>query len=292
MAAAEAEKTKTSREKKRGRYLRVGALPKPSKLFWSRVNQKGDDLEFLHLTSFTCESFDKLVGLCKDYILSNSMTPAHANKKPKLCHLRCRLFKPRDIVAMTLCYLLSTAEHKDLHVHFGAVLQTFINSVQLGLDPIIHSLIKNPKAEVIWKRSPVNLEKAAAKTAMFLEIPGVIAMVDGAKLCTQMSSNHQDQNWDYNGWTNDVNWNLVIVWDPFGEIVDYGLNTPASFHDSRTSWWCNLYSHFLAIPDGFKCVCDNAFYTSGDMTGKLVKTKEEFKERFIKCIYDQSLTHL
>jgi hypothetical protein len=291
-AAAATTVTKKSRKTKSGRYLRHGSLLHPSRSFWTKVYNIGDDLEFLHFTAFSREAFNDLVLCCKDYILSHSVVPSSANNKPKLCHTNRRLFKPHDIIAMTLRYLLSTAEYKDLHVHFGAVLQTYIDSVQLGLQAIIYSMINHPKAEVLWKRNVEDLQKAAAKTSSFLDIPGVIAMVDGTKLQTRTPSNHQDQNRDYNGWTKDVNRNLVLVWDPFGKIVDCGVNAPGSFHDSRTSWWCNIYSHFLEIPDGFKCVCDDAFCTSGDLAGKLVKTKEEFKEGFMRGIYDQSLTHL
>ena len=76
-------------------------------------------------------------------------------------------------------------------------------------------------------------------TSQFLDIPGVVAMMDGDKLRSQKPSNHILQNRDYNGWTKDVNRNLLLVWDPFGKIIDAAVNSPGSFHDSRTTLWAN-----------------------------------------------------
>ena len=89
-----------------------------------------------------------------------------------------------------------------------------------------------------------------------------------------------------------MNCNIILVWDPFGKIVDASINLPGSFHDSRAAWWCKLYKHFEDLPDPYKCVCDDAFCTSGAMSGKLVKTTENYQEGVARSLYGQSLTHL
>ena len=247
-------------------------------------------MEFLHFTALTRESFNELVTLCRAYLLTNSLSSA-ADGQPKLCHLSRRLCKPRDIVAMTLRYLLSTAEYKDLHIHFGVVVTTYIDAVQLGMQALLKCLFHNEKGRVFWNRSIDNLRQAAERTASFLDIPGVVAMIDGTKIETKAPSDHVLQNRDYNGWTKDVNRNMVLAWDPFGKIIDAAINLPGNFHDSKAAWWCNIYKHLEVLPPPYKCVCDDAFYTTGHMAGKLVKTKERFNEGAPRSSYDRSLTH-
>ena len=88
-----------------------------------------------------------------------------------------------------------------------------------------------------------NVARCAERTQLFLDIPGVVAMVDGDKIVTQSPGEHLEQNRDYNGWTRDVNRNLVLVWDNFGKIVDAAVNMPGSFHDSKSTLWSNMYNH-------------------------------------------------
>ena len=57
----------------RTRFLRHGALHDPSKSFWQCIDEKGDDLEFLHFCSLSRESFDGLLGLCECTINTTSI---------------------------------------------------------------------------------------------------------------------------------------------------------------------------------------------------------------------------
>ncbi len=72
-------------------------------------------MEFLHFTLLTRELFYKLVMLCRPHLLLNAFSLSVAGP-PKICHLNSPLCKPRDVVAMALKYLVSTVEHKELHV--------------------------------------------------------------------------------------------------------------------------------------------------------------------------------
>ena len=179
------------------------------------VDEKGDNFEFLHFISFTREAFDNLVDIVKNSIHSNSIVPYRG--MPTNYIILRRRFNARDIVAMTVKYLLSRAELKDIHVHFGAILTTYINCVKLGMRCIVQTLSCHPKAKVFLDRSADGLIKAAERTKMFLDIPGVVAMMDGDKLRSKTPLGTDDQNRDYNGWTKDVNRNLLLVWDPFGK---------------------------------------------------------------------------
>ena len=59
-------------------------------------------------------------------------------------------------------------------------------------------------------------------------------------------------------------------------IVDAAVNLPGSFHDSGSAMWCNIYSHITKLPGDYKIVPDDAFCCSGELKGKIVKTKLKF----------------
>eukprot|EP00978_Attheya_sp_CCMP212_P013810 scaffold34843_cov64-Attheya_sp.AAC.1 len=111
--------------------------------------------------------------------------------------------------------------------------------------------------------------KACAEQAKaFLDIPGVVAFLDGDKIQSHNPLDHIDQNQDYNGWKHDVYQNFLLLWDTYGK--DCGCS---------------------AIPYGYKVACDSAFYTRGGLEGRLVKTKDR-KKGEEKSGYDEQLTAL
>ena len=202
------------------------------------------------------------------------------------------MFDSGDIIAMTLRYLLSSAVSKDLHPQFGATSSQFSKYVLLGMRAIVTCLSDNQISRVYWDLSPAALKKAVDRTKQFLDIPGIVAMVDGNKLRSYRSAEAELQNRDYNGWTHDTNRNILLVWDPWGKIVDAYVNYPGTFHDSKMAIWGGFYDHVVKFPDGYRCCCDSAFTTSGFLEDKLVKTKEEYREGEVRSTYDMSLTHL
>jgi hypothetical protein len=239
----------------------------------------------------TRTSFNDLVAVCNEY-LDNTMIKPGAGRTPKARGKR-RKFRNRDIVAIGIKYLLSNSELKNLHVQFGTAVSTFTELVWFAMDCFVVCVGSSKLGKVFWDRSEEHLRRCAERTKLFLDIPGVVAMVDGDKLGSKSPTEHLLQNRDYNGWTKDVNRNLVVlVWDVFGKIIDAAVNALGAFHDSRSAWWCKIYDHCKELPDGFKRCCDDAFFTSGDLKDKFVKTKEEFRENIVRSNYDQQLTHL
>ena len=89
-----------------------------------------------------------------------------------------------------------------------------------------------------------------------------------------------------------MNRNLVLLWDPYGKIIDAAVNTPGNFHDSKSSLWCDIYQHIKKLPDGFKIVCDSDFATKGDLEGKIVKLKDDATCYEDKTEHERQLTHL
>ena len=136
------------------------------------------------------------------------------------------------------------------------------------------------------------MQRCADRTAQFMACPNVVAMMDGDKLGSLAPDDSVLQNRDYNGYTKDVNRNIVLVWDPFGKIVDAVVNAPGNFHDSKAARYGGIYDHIIAVPAPFKCVCDDAFWTQGELQDKLIKTKEEYREGEERGDYDMTLTHL
>ena len=279
--------------KPQGRYTR-NTLDVQSSCTWNSIQLFGNELKFLHFTSLNRKAFGELTKSLRDYILSKPLDPRTlcATAVIRKIDLEQRIHSVSDIVAMTLKFLLSKTEYKDLHIQFGATLTTYKNCVRLGMEAIVTELINHPKARVYWDRSQEGMERAAARTQDFLDIPNVIGMIDGDKIRGKEPMDIDEQNRDYNGWTKDVNRNLVLVWDPFGKVVDCGVNAPGCFHHSKITRWCNVYAHIVALPAPFKICCDDAFYTRGMLKDKIVKTKEEYSEDLVRSFYDQSLTHL
>ncbi len=53
-----------------------------------------------------------------------------------------------SVVSMTLRYLLSTAEHKDLQEQFGVAVSTYIDAVQHGIKALVKLLFNHKKGGV------------------------------------------------------------------------------------------------------------------------------------------------
>lgn len=229
-------------------------------------------MEFMHFTSLSRDAFKELVEICTPTI--NQLPLRKGASPPKQNNIRKRMFKPRDIVAMTIKNCLSQSEQKNLRVQFGAIATVYSNCVAVGMQAIVTCLIAHPKAQVYWDRSRDNLETCADLTKLFLDLPNVVGMIDGKKLTSLHPPEQLYQNRDWNGWTNDVHRSLVLVWDPNGKIVDAGINLPGNFHDSKSSMYANLYNHIESLPDPYVIVADSAFQTVGKLEDKIKKLHE------------------
>jgi hypothetical protein len=90
-----------------------------------------------------------------------------------------------------------------------------------------------------------------------------------------------------------VNRNLVLLWDLRGKIVDVGVNLPGNFHDSKSTMFCYIYNHIMALPNGYMVICDSAFMTSGRLEDKLIKLKDTtLKDGEKRSEVDKTQTHI
>ena len=242
-------------KKKSGRYKRHGAIPHPRQSIWMRVDDRSrsDDLEFFMFLGLSRVSFAELVEVCRRSVDGNPLDRDCG--KPTAGSLKRRTYGHRGVMAMAVKWLSSRAEAKDLYPQFGVTSVVFWKCVELGLLSIVANM-NHPKMRVRWDRSQANMEKMADRTAVFLDIPGVVGMIDGRKMSSLHPDEFLEQNRDYNGWTKEVNRNVVLVWDPYGKIVNAVVNCPGNFHDSKSTLWRNIYEHIVAMPAGFVVVCD------------------------------------
>lgn len=264
--------------KPNGRYLRTH-LPTPGNSFWRELLAHGDEMAFFNFTALLRGSFTDLVELCKEDLLSMPIrghTGDITHHSPRRCHQRRRLFTPTDIIAMTMKFLTTTAELKDLHPQFGALKTTYDDCVWLGMQVIVKNLINDERAKVFWPiNEPGYLERCAERTAMFDQVPNVVGMADGLRRQSKNPRDPLKQNRDFSGYGHDCYRNNVFVWDTYGKIVDCSLNAPGNFHDSKNAFYGRIYRHIACLPDPYCIVADSAFYTRGRLSGKIIKTQQE-----------------
>ena len=258
--------------KRKGRYLNRGVLHNPLKCFWTRVWNIGDKMEFFHFLLMSGLAFNDLVELLTPYIINNTLNHDHKN----VCERKSkkRKYKPRDILAMIIRCLFSTVELKDIQAQSGAILSCLTEYIELGMCAIF-TLIDHPKCRVTWDCSVDYCKEVSKRTDMFPDIEGVVDMLRGKTIVKLNPAIGAEKNRDYNGWTSDVNRNLVLLWDPYGKIIDAAVNTPGNFHHSKSSLWCDIYQHIKKLPDGFKIVCDSDFEQKGALERNIVKLKDD-----------------
>ena len=106
----------------------------------------GGEMEIFHFMSMSRSAFNDLVDLLTSYILNHPQSRDHTKASKRTSSKR--IFKPRDIVAMTIRYLASVAEYKDIQSQFGAVLSCLRDCIELGMSAIL-TLIDHPSCSVV-----------------------------------------------------------------------------------------------------------------------------------------------
>ena len=234
-------------------------VPDPEKAFWRSLDRSGSESAFIHFLSFSREAFNSLVELCTPMLVTQSLHPSYAQGTPQEHHKKCRKFPPRDIIAMTLWWILSTAGHKDLCIHFGCLESAYAQLVCRGNEVLVHMLRNHPKARVYWNFLEENMKSCAHLTRHFKDMLNVVAFVDGMKLDSFHSSDVYQQNNDYNSWGSDCFRKCILIWDPRGKVVACHVNHPGSMHDSRSSKNGGIYDIIERLPQTYVCICDSAF---------------------------------
>ena len=222
-----------------------------------------------------------------DLVGPSLTTSSHVQRygQPRTEDLRRRLYSPRDILAMTIRFMVSKAPTKDLHADFGALQTSFSTYRALGMRMIVQHLVNDDRSKVYWDMSPEVIAANQQRTAFFDAIPGVVGFIDGVQVDTRRHPVYEMQRLDYSGRAKAHKRNMILVWDTYGKIIDCVLNTPGSYHDSRSTAIGYIYEHVTHLPDGAKIVADAAFCSTGEVEGKIVKVEnyDEVDEAHIRA---------
>ena len=106
----------------------------------------------------------------------------------------------------------------------------------------------------------INLYKTSVQTR-HPSLENVWCTMDGLKLLLECSSDEDEQNRYYNGWTCDHYISAVLVFCPDGTIPIAAFNMPGSFHDSSVAEYWGVYAKLEMMFDmfGVRCMADSAF---------------------------------
>eukprot|EP00563_Minutocellus_polymorphus_P018364 CAMPEP_0197722234 /NCGR_PEP_ID=MMETSP1434-20131217/4996_1 /TAXON_ID=265543 /ORGANISM="Minutocellus polymorphus, Strain CCMP3303" /LENGTH=428 /DNA_ID=CAMNT_0043307353 /DNA_START=143 /DNA_END=1429 /DNA_ORIENTATION=+ len=260
------------------KYLRSsGALQDPSKSDWKLIDTRGRPKEFMHFMSLAGESFDDLVELCSKDVIATPLRSYDGERKigkPRPHDLKRRKHSPRDVIAMAVKWLTSTAEEKDLHVQFGAIESTFNVCIWVGMKALVKNMADDARSRVFWNIADEDyLKRCADRTADFDKVPNVVAAIDGYKIRAKNDENDRRQNDDFTGWKEAVFRDYVFVTDTEGKVVDAAVNWPGSMHDSKKALWSHIYDHILKLPAPYRVAADSAFRSTGPFKDKMHKTK-------------------
>lgn len=138
-------------EKKKPRYLRIGALPSVEKSFWWRIWYDASDKEFLCFLSLSRESFKELVDECKEVVESRKIVSrlgGRERQKPLQCHLKKRYMDPYDIMAVGVKYMVSMVEVKDIALQFEMMESGFCQTLYFALEILVEQISAHPKSRV------------------------------------------------------------------------------------------------------------------------------------------------
>ena len=123
---------------------------------------------------------------------------------------------------MTIKYMISTSEIKDLSPQFGATSYAYSDLVNFGKETILKCLINHRDAMVFWDRSLENLTYHASRTKAFQDCESVVAFIDGLMIDTLNDDDPVAQNGDYNKWKLDRKY--ILIWDTERRCVDCGVS--------------------------------------------------------------------
>eukprot|EP00957_Ditylum_brightwellii_P097006 7387020-Ditylum_brightwellii.AAC.1 len=109
----------------------------------------------------------------------------------------------------------------DWYFKFGRKLMLHILKVEENIQPCLPSKEKfDFFVETIAQKYPL------------LGDNKVYCTMDGLKLRLQMSGDHDQQEWFYNGWQHDHFVTNIFAFSPDGKIIATVINVPGSIHNS------------------------------------------------------------
>ena len=150
---------------------------------------------------------------------------------------RPTLLDSADVLALTLAYLTSTSNQKQLEMLFGMTKTSISDMIWgEGIPMLLRALDRMPAAAVRWPTFEEQRENAYLVEMNYGPCPlgagiHVFGFMDGMRCRCTNPSNIGVQNLFYNGWEGHVNVVNNFVVDPQGRIIDAIINRPGSLND-------------------------------------------------------------
>jgi len=241
-------------------YLLRAAVVHPSLSPWRYLYDHGDDGSFLHLTGLTREAFIVLHD-----ILFPPEPPDEFGRRPPG---RPKLLDNSSSVGLLLFYIGSTMTNKYLCLIFGIVPTQCTIYIQDMLLLATDKLCYHPLSSVRFPDAAKMEQFAAMINVREPLINDVIGFMDGVSLPTQCTSEENEQNAMYDGYTCDTTVNNVLAYGPDGKVFLSALNFPGSWTDGKLS------AHFIEFIKQkigrYKICVDQGFPRQGEAYGILV----------------------
>jgi hypothetical protein len=251
------------KSRRRNRIPRIALLP-PSQSAWRKIFDSRSDQALITMTGFDFETFEWLNEKFRPYFEQYSPFIDESGRiKPLKCPKegRKRIITSRDCLGLNLAWTRTRGSTFVLQTIFGMSETSVSMYLRFGRRILIR-VLKNETDSAI--RMPTDDEMVQYKRAVQERHPlleGVWCSMDGLKLALECSSNDEEQNDYYNGWTCDHYVSALLVFCPDGTIPMCCYNVPGSQHDSAIARMGCLYEKLQVVYEesGGRCAVDSAF---------------------------------
>lgn len=255
-----------SQEQKKRRQKRIPrvALLHPHQSSWRKLYTSRNDQALITFTGLDVNAFDAL--LTRFAPVFDTFTPYKSSDgfyliKNDLNKGRKRLIDARDCLGLVLAWTRTRGSQMVLQMLFGMTGTCVSDYIQFGIKILVQVLQELEEAKVyIPTIDYVNSMKALVRNKHPL-LENVWCTMDGLKLMIEVSSNDDDQNNYYNGWTHDHYVTGVLCFSPDGNIRISCYNVPGSVHDSTVASIGGIYDKLKVIYESCQgqCTVDSAF---------------------------------
>jgi hypothetical protein len=257
-----------SKKEKRRRQKRIPriALLFPHQSPWRKLYMSRSDQAFITLTGLDVNAFGVIFDMFApvfDSISPHDVTDAgtYRTLNNPGTKGRKRLIDARDALGLVLAWTRTRGSQMVLQMIFGMSQTCVSKYIQFGSRLLVQVLQRLEEAKVkIPSINYVEQMKVLVRRRHPL-LESVWCTMDGLKLMIETSSNEDEQNNFYNGWTSDHYVNAVLVFCPDGTIRVSCYNVPGSVHDSTIAEIGGIYNkleHIFSICQG-QCTVDSAF---------------------------------
>jgi hypothetical protein len=246
------------------RTPRVLALLQPHQFSWHKLYTSRNDQALITFTGLDVNAFDG--RLPRFAPVFDAFTPYHSSDgfyslKNQPNKGRERLIDARDCLGLILAWSRTRGSQMVLQMLFGMTGTCVSDYIQFGIRILVQVLQELEEAKVhIPTIDYVNSMKTLVKNKHPL-LENVWCTMDGLKLMIEVSSNDDDQNNYYNGWTHDHYVNAVLCFNPDGTIRISCYNVLGSVHDSTVASIGGIYEKLKVIYERCQgqCTVDSAF---------------------------------